>query len=176
MASQSVISTPVAIVAAGALIGLGLFFGLRARPDAAGAPPTSLPAMSLPAPVVLGPGPVAAPSITTPTVSQPAPPTSVVDTKTVAAGLKAALDQHKKMIVDECVTPALAKKPTPAKVNLTFNFSLDANGKQLARGISEDRETSRPEVTQCVQTKLPALSIAAPGSNVFVDNILWVLP
>ncbi len=177
MAQQApFISTPVAIVAAGALIGVGLFLGLRTRHDAPSEAPTGAPAASPLAPIALGPGPTAAASTTAPTVSQPAPATSAVDTKTVTAALKAALDQNKKMIVDECVTPSLAKKPTPAKVNLTFNFSVDANGKQLARGISEDRETSRPEVTECVQRKLPALSIAAPGTNVFVENIVWVLP
>lgn len=180
MAPQApAISTPVAIIVAGALIGVGLFFGLRGRPEAASAP-ASAPATSTGS-VALGPGPIAtalenAPPVPGGPVTAPATPASTVDMKTVNAQLKTALDQHKKKMVDDCLAPSLAKKPTPASVNLTFNVSFDATGKQVGRGISEDRETSRPDVTQCVQTKLPALSIPAPGASVYVESIVWVLP
>jgi hypothetical protein len=172
----SLISTPIAIVAAGALIGLGLFLGLRSQPEAtvvAGASTGAAPT-SANAPLPLGPGP--APTLTAGPTQPAAAAPSAVDRKAVAAQLKAALDQHKKMIVEQCVAPSMAKKPTPDHVNLTFNFSVDASGKQSARGVSEDRETSRSDVTQCVQAKLPALSIPPPGAIVFVEDILWKLP
>jgi hypothetical protein len=173
----SLISTPIAIVAAGALIGLGLFFGLRSQPEAPALSSTALgaaPTASADVPLPLGPGP--APTVTAAPTQTAATATSVADRKAVAAQLKAALDQHKKMIVEQCVAPSLAKKPTPDHVNLTFNFSVDASGKQSARGVSEDRETSRSDVTQCVQAKLPALSIPPPGVIVFVEDIVWKLP
>ena len=30
--------------------------------------------------------------------------------------------------------------------------------------------------TQCVQAKLPAISIPPPGASVFVEDIVWKLP
>jgi len=177
----SILTTPVAILAAGALIGLGLFFGLRREADgpAPSVPATLVPSASTTPSLPLGPGPIQTATSQTAT-SQPLAPTATattaVDKKAIAAELKTALDQHKKMIVEQCVAPSLAKKPTPDHVNLSFNISVDANGKQVARGVSEDRETSRADVTQCVQSRLPALSIAPPGAAVFVEGVAWTLP
>lgn len=167
---------PIAIVAAGALVGLGLFFGLRSRPDPppAAAPPAAPGTTSISAPLPLGPPDPAPASSATP-VTPPAT-ASNVDRKATAGQARAALDQHKKKIVEACILPALAAKPTPPNVKLSFNFSFDASGKQLTRGISEDRETGRPGITQCVQSKLPAIQIPPPGAGVFVEGIEWVLP
>ncbi|MGK4003405.1 hypothetical protein WMF31_12320 [Sorangium sp. So ce1036] len=50
-----------------------------------------------------------------------------------------------------------------------FNFTFDARGRQLARGLIEDRETSRPEVTACLAAALPPIAIPPPGATVRVD-------
>jgi hypothetical protein len=165
---------PVAIIAAGALIGLGLFFGLRSQTAGPALPADAASPTTSP---VTAPASALLPLPTPPEPPRPGPATAAaVDTKAVAASLKLALDQHKKMIVEQCLNPSLAKKAEPKTVKLSFNFSLDASGKQVARGVSEDRATSRPEVTQCIQEKLPGLSVAPPGASVFVDGIEWVLP
>jgi hypothetical protein len=57
----------------------------------------------------------------------------------------------------------------------SVDLSFDANGQQLARGFSEERGASNPEVTKCVQRLLPPLRIAAPGQTVRVE-VPFALP
>jgi hypothetical protein len=56
----------------------------------------------------------------------------------------------------------------PDHAKWTFEYTFDETGKQASRGVSEDRETSRAEVTQCVLAELPALTIPAPGYKLSV--------
>lgn len=187
MSKDPVVSTPTAILIAGAMIAVGLFFGLR-RPEPAVMPNNTA-----------GSGAVetARPGTTSSNAQQSRvtagaatqdqrpqrgaegapgePPRSAQTAGENLALATAALEKHRAMMVAKCVSPAMAKQPTPPQVKLTFNLTFDAQGKQLMRGIAEDRATSRAEVTQCVTDQLPALEIPPTGANVYVE-VPWTLP
>lgn len=93
----------------------------------------------------------------------------------MTAAAAGELERNRAAAVTRCVQPSLAKKPEPAQVKLLFNLTFDAQGKQIGRGVSEDRATSRPDVTQCVTDLLPTLQVPPPGMVVQVD-VPWVLP
>jgi len=181
MALDKHLSTPVAILIAGVLVAAGLFFGLRGR-DAG--PPASPGADSTERPQrAAGAGPTPAPDQTAggAVAAQPSRPPTPAATAVTAdrnAATTAALkdlERHRAAIVDKCVKPSLAKTPEPPTVKLVFNVTFNEQGQQIARGISEDRATSRYEVTQCVTDALPPLQVPAQGASVMVD-LPWTLP
>jgi len=181
LATTPTVSTPIAIIAAGALIGAGLFFGLRSRTSAS-APETAAVPTTASSPAAEARARDAAPALETSVdtstgiVATAGSKPGTADVKAATTASRLALEKHRKTMVDQCLAPALAKQPEPAKVNLSFSFSFDAAGAQTARGISEDRATSRPDVTQCIQQKLPAITIPAPGGAVFIEAVVWTLP
>lgn len=65
-------------------------------------------------------------------------------------------------------------RPPEARVRVMMNVTFDRTGAQIARGLSEPRlpEQQRAWLAglgQCIQTKLPALSIDPPGASVQVE-------
>jgi hypothetical protein len=121
------------------------------------------------------PPPVAAPTLTQPSAAlAPVPvptakPAPTVDKARVVQQATTAINTHKKSLVEKCLAPSLAKKPDPPNVKYIFNITFDAAGNILARGVVEDRATSRPDVLQCVSDNFPALHIESPGQTVLVD-------
>lgn len=156
MAQESKLSTPVAILLGSVIISVGVFLGLRSKTDAPPAP--------IPAPVAL---PAQAPA--PPPRIEVAPAPKPVDRSVVAKQVSVELEKQKKTIVDKCLAPSLATKPEPKNVKYMLNFSFDPSGKQLSRGIAEDRATSRPDVTQCVTSTLTTIVVEPPGQSVFVE-------
>ncbi len=149
----SSISTPTAILLGSIIVSAGLFLGLRSgKSDAP--PPVAPPPVVLPSPVK-------------PLPQQPSPP--VVDKQQIIREAVAVLAKHKKALAEKCVAAALAKKPDPPSVKLLFNITFNAQGKPIARGVTEDRQTSRPEVTTCVNESLPEITVTPPGQTVLVD-------
>jgi hypothetical protein len=158
MASNPRISTPTAILLGSVIIGAGLFLGLRGRSD-------PQPSGRAPAPSAVQ---LAPPSPAIP--AEPAQPLGpAADRSAVAKQAEAAVAQHRKSLTDQCLAPSLARKPDPPVVKYVFNVTFDAEGKQIARGVSEDREAARPEVTACVSEKLPTLTVPPPGQTVRVE-------
>ncbi|MBK9516817.1 MAG: hypothetical protein IPO09_05555 [Anaeromyxobacter sp.] len=53
---------------------------------------------------------------------------------------------------------------------VTFNVTFDARGREIARGLGEDRRARAPELLRCLQQKVPlgSLHISPPGANVGV--------
>lgn len=169
--------TPIAVVIGGGLIGLGLYFGLQRR-ESVPVPTSATAGASLDAPSASSPPALGVASSAAETAT--AAPSSAASASRTSSEQQvretsAALEKHRKLIDDECVKPALAKQPQPATVKLTFQYVFDASGKQIARGVGEDRATSRPDVTQCVLAKLPQISITAPGEQARVE-LVWTLP
>jgi hypothetical protein len=146
------IPTSTAILIGSAVIAVGLYFGLRGQRETLPAPPPSVEAQS---PHALTPQPSPSPS--------PAAPAAAVDPSQMEKQVLAALEKHRKMLTDQCLKPALAAQPAPATVNYRLNFTFDASGRQIMRGISEDRATARPDVTRCLTDSLPEITIATPG-------------
>lgn len=142
----------MAILMGSVVIACGLYLGLRSSRNAE---QPALPATNLPP---ASPLPV-------PT----AKPVPSVDKQRVIREATAMLDQHKKSLAEKCLAPSLAKKPDPPNVKYLFNLTFDAAGKIVARGVVEDRATSRPEVLTCVSDNFPAFGVTPPGQTVRVD-------
>jgi hypothetical protein len=166
------IDTSTAILLAGALIGVGVFFGLRSRPAEAPAAPT---------------GPIAPPSTEGPSAA-PRPTTAEAPPRAATPGDAAtgptaargpsqteiakqaerAIDAHRAALVKKCWEP-IKDKPSAAEVRFLVDVTFDADGKQKLRGIKQDKGTSGPDVTDCVMATLPPLRIQPPGVVTHAD-------
>ncbi len=175
MALEKYISTQTAILIAGGLIAAGLFFGLR-RQEAPSPPAPSVAGPPVPAgpPAALHTGSVQSASPVLAPPAQAGPASEAVVTSATAAAQK-ALEAHRADIVEKCVTPSIAKKPDPPRVKYSFNVTFDPQGKQIARGMEEDRAMFRADVGVCLASALPPLQIPPPGVAVKVD-VDWILP
>lgn len=157
------LSTPTAILLGSAMISAAVYLGLRHGP--AGVPTDPRPAAGAPwqpadAASSAGPASRARP---------PHAPAPSVPRDEVAMQAARALEAHRPALIERCYKPAVAARPAPRGVKYVFNLTFDAQGRQLARGIIEDREASSPAVTACVAAALPAVAVAPPGANVRVD-------
>ena len=174
---KPLLSTQLSILLAGCFIGAGLFFGLRASaPMSAPGPtsPVSAPVRSeraSPPPSVDRPQPSV---VSTPSQGSAAATVSA-DPKVVAEDAKAALERQRAAIVKTCVQPSLAKQKDPPTIKVGLNFTFDSEGKQITRGIAEDRATARADVLSCLSEKLQPISVSPPGANTYVE-IPWELP
>lgn len=159
--------TPISIVLAGSLIGVGLFYGLRER---GAAPPVEVP--------VLEAGARRGEAPTTPGLqTAPEAPASAAAPRSAepAAAKRAAelaLEGQRATVVAACIPPAARSgRASRLSINLTF----DANGKQIARGIIAERNDPRRELAVCATDALPALEIPAQNAPAAVD-VVWSLP
>ncbi|WP_437630484.1 hypothetical protein [Sorangium sp. So ce854] len=158
------LSTPTAILLGSAMIAVAVYLGLRHGPAVVA--PGARPAEGAAA---IQAGPVAS-AATAERAAAPAPPAAPgVPRDEVARQAARALDAHRQALVERCYRPAIAARPEPRTVKYVFNITFDARGRQIARGLIEDRETARPEVTACLVGALPPVEIAPPGANVRVD-------
>ncbi|MCA9598090.1 MAG: hypothetical protein KC776_32480 [Myxococcales bacterium] len=143
---------PLAVLGGGALIGLGLYFGLRERPP----PADATSAKALPA-----------------ANTAPAPPEPSElhqrSKEAVQLALKSELDRRHAALVDHCWKPLAAKDPDPASAKLSWNGTIGASGKPVAYGVSEHRDAYRAGLAECVQKDLLSLQVPPPGSSVQVS-------
>lgn len=173
MTTQRSLSTPTAILISGAMLAVAVFFGLRSRAPDDGPRPAASPAVSV------GQGstdraPPAAQEVASDRAPPPsAPPSAPSDA--VVAQVTSALEAQRKDLIEGCWKPAAAKQPSPPSMKLHLNFSFDAGGAQIIRGVREERETARPEVRQCVSDSLKPIRIPPPGTGVFVE-VPFALP
>ena len=115
--------------------------------------------IAAPRPAVIPPVPLAMPPA-------PAKPDLAAQ---VSLEARANFEEHRHRIVSEC-WPA-AGLPRGAKVaKVTMNVTFDANGREIARGISEDRRAPAGQFARCMRT-LPTsrLSVSPPGQTVAVS-------
>jgi hypothetical protein len=132
-------AVPVAIVVAGALVGIGMFFGLRANGAHSPSETPAVPAVPVPAQDVL------------------------------LQQAKDALDAQRAMLTEKCWVPAIKDQPDPHEIGYVFDFTFDAQGRQIMRGTIENRATARPAVTSCVADALLPIVIPAPGASVRIE-------
>jgi hypothetical protein len=144
------LTTPRAILVAGALLAAGVFVGLRS----------------------IGSTSVGDPAVAQSSIPAPRRPTAAELAPGVAQFTQAVLERQRPDLVEHCVKPALVQAPTHVPTRLTFNLTYGADGKQITRGVQEERATSWPQVTQCVQARLPPFEIEPPGVNIPVDVVL----
>lgn len=136
---------PAAIVAAGAMIGAGLFFGLR--------------------------GQQAAPPV--PAERAAAPPPATVPLETVRQQAAAALQAQRPAVAAKC-WPTDAATGAAKPLHYLFNFTFGADGTQIMRGVEEiDRQSEHAEtvanITPCVQGALAPIRIPPPGAASYVE-------
>ena len=60
-------------------------------------------------------------------------------------------------------------------MKVTYNFTFDAQGNQLARGMMVDRATGRADVTTCLNGAVLTIHVPPPGASVAVD-VPFTLP
>jgi len=176
------LSTQGAILLGSGMIALGLFFGLRGREDTPPPPPAQAPASvdAPPPPPARDPAPSMERRARSAQPTQPARPAPTAQTAPAAPPEGAARDEvtrqaaqaleaRRRHLVDRCWKPSLAKSRDPPSVRYVFNITFDAEGRQLARGLAEDRAAARPDVTTCLGAELTPLAIPAPGAVVQVE-------
>jgi hypothetical protein len=167
------LSTPAAIVLAGGLMGLGLFFGLRDRSPGGPAPRPAEPVVASGAHAEAAAPHTAAPPAEPP---RPSPPPAPVDRgammRAVTQEVTAALDKEREALVAKCWTPNASTKPPPKPAKLAFDFTFDASGRQVARGVQEARGTGSPEITRCVLESLPMITVTPPGAPANASAVL----
>jgi hypothetical protein len=146
--SRPALSTPAAILVGSVVIAAALYLGLRSFAPVPVAPATSSSQSALP-PIV----------------------SSVPVTWTPAAlrrVVQAELERHRQPLTAACL-------PDGGVVRLTFNFTIAADGHQLSRGVSEERDAGSPEVTACVLERLSPLKVRPLGQKMKID-VRFVLP
>ncbi|MBL9021246.1 MAG: hypothetical protein JNL21_03555 [Myxococcales bacterium] len=141
------------------------------RPSEPAAPQTTAVATNpapLPAPTVLPSQ--ASPPLQPGQASSATPdPTASTKPDVVASDARKELEKQRAALVKACFEPG-AKK-----VKITLNFTFGADGKQITRGVTEDRETGRDGAGRCVSDKLDPIAVPPPGANTYVE-IPWELP
>jgi hypothetical protein len=132
-------------------------------PDARQADTTWRAPASAEAPPAPPPAPAANPLELTP---QGRPTPALVTRVTEEASRQ--LESARAELLARCV-PATGLPGGRATARFTFNVTFDASGREIARGISEDRRAPAPEVAGCLR-RLPlgTLRVTAPGANVGV--------
>lgn len=127
----------VAIVVGCGLIAAAIFFGLRSRPAD-----------------TVGAG-------------APAAPAPTVDRRNVEAEVARALEENRASFVERCWTPVVAKQPGPTESSYTFDIEIDAQGRQIARGIHSG-PGAREDVANCLRLLIAPIKVTAPGRRVNV--------
>lgn len=157
---------PVSIFAGCTVIAVGLFLGLRERPEAPSVSSAASPALATaPSSRPIGAGAAATPpeAPATPPAAV-APPAVSPDVQAVSeAAAKKALEAEKKAsFVPRCWEPALARAPEPKRLKVSFDITFDPSGKEVGRGISEDRSAMRPDAVNCLRGLGIGLRISPP--------------
>jgi hypothetical protein len=81
--------------------------------------------------------------------------------------VKAQLESARELIVSRCWPRGGVDGRSSAR--LTFNVTFDAQGREIARGITEDRRAPGGAFARCVREHGTALAIAPPGTNIGVS-------
>lgn len=163
---------PGAVLLGSAIIGAGLFFGLRAQSPAPGAPPPP-PETVRPIETTAPPNP-APPNPANPAPANPAAPFDLgspdVKARATTDAKAAVLAEKKANWTAKCWTPALAANKEPATSKYSLSLSFDPEGKQVGQGVSELRDApSRPDVSSCLSRQPMSLKIPPPGMPVYVE-------
>lgn len=155
-ARRPLLSIPAAIVAAGALVGLGLYLGLR---DGSGA--------LRPARVEWTPAPSSAapPAASAPPVLQGSYPSDAL-----RASVEAAAAEQLAAVQPElrraCWEPSVARAAAPASLTLQARITFDAAGRATAVAVSDPPDGARLDVAACVREATVALQVPPPGMRV----------
>jgi hypothetical protein len=68
-----------------------------------------------------------------------------------------------------------AKRPAKGHATFVWNFTFNAQGQQIARGLIEDRDAAVQGLGLCMTQRLPSISIPAAGVSTYVE-VPFALP
>jgi hypothetical protein len=167
---------PGAVVIAGALIGAGLFLGLKSDGrDGSGPllPAGDRPSRALstlpdgtPSPAApRSPSPPSAAPANRDAPSPPAvlPPDAQAD---VDLQVKGQIDRRKPDLARLCWAPSVAKSPAPASAQIAVRFLFDAAGKPLYTAVADPADARRKDVSECLRAQGLGVTIQPRGVNV----------
>jgi hypothetical protein len=171
------------LLAATVVAAVLIFLIGRWTAEPAPAPVARAPAVPEPqasAPVARDPmRPVAPAAVPPPAQSvpaAPAPPPRAAPapvTPELATRVKTEATEQLELLRPEIVAQCWPRGGLPkgrTTASVTFNITFDAQGREIARGITEDRRAPAGEFARCLrQLPATALAIAPPGSNVGVS-------
>ena len=152
MSASTGMSVPTAILLGSGLIAVSIFVGLRSQAPALPAAPTAEPPVSAP---VVPPAPV---------ITQ-----QVASRERVAQQASEALAYQRSALRDRCYRPAALVAGVGLRAGWTLNVTFDAQGKQLARGMEEQRGTSTPALSECIGDQMQPLMVPPPGATIMVE-------
>ncbi len=159
----------LSVLAAGAMIGAGLYFGLRAQsPAVPTTTPTSSPVSSS-SPTVEVTAIPASPSAPPQTSASPSPATP---RDGVANEVRAALDPLRPALVKECWAPSAAKDAEPASLGFDYRIAIGPQGNVVAHSVNDVAAASRADVARCLRDRKLDLKVPPPGSSVVVTGTL----
>lgn len=154
MSPRPTLTTPIAIVLAGGLVGVGAYLGLRSRAEPTA--PTEAPQAT--ATDVAPPGASTAPA-------PESPEAEASRRASVAAKLQQELDARHPTFRATCWEAAAKDLPEPRSYRATFVFTFDADGRQVSRGVEEDRSSSRVTLANCLNGLMPAFELGPEAAG-----------
>jgi hypothetical protein len=93
-------------------------------------------------------------------------------TQQAAAETRQQLEAAKRDLVEKC-WPAKGLPGGRTSTRVTFSVAYDAYGREVGRGISEDRRSPTGELRTCLARQpLGSLRVSPPGSSVGVKVAL----
>ncbi|GMV44597.1 MAG: hypothetical protein AMXMBFR64_63130 [Myxococcales bacterium] len=99
----------------------------------------------------------------------PPPASPEVQSAVLSAAVEALGDLKADDMVPRCWVPSLAAAPEPARSTYSVQITFDAEGREIARGVSELRDTdSRSDVANCIGRSVLTLRVPPPGQTVSV--------
>lgn len=166
---------PASIVIAGALVGAGLFLGLRDRPADLGGPaltgvrPTPLAAATAVAASSAAALPEPEPARTPPPGVSPAMQARL-DERAAAA-----VARERPRLVKECWEPSVRKSAAPAALTVPVRFLFDPSGKQIDFAVADVKDASRRDVIECVQ-KAGLVVVGEPSGEMMATQLSLSFP
>lgn len=115
------------------------------------------------------PGPARAPVAEPRPAPAPAAATVTPDlVERVTGETKAQIEALRAHIVSRCWHPP-SQPGSATSTSITLSLSFDAQGREIARGVTEDRRAPAPEFVQCLRNlEGTTLSVTPPGTNLGV--------
>lgn len=163
------LTIPASIVFGCALIGGGLFFGLRSQTQPA-QPTASSSSSSSALQTAPSSTPTTQPLPPQPAQAAPAPNVDPAAQKQAEADAIKAIAGLKTTWTKSCWESALKTKAEPKTSTYRLNLALTPEGKLVGIGWSEVREApSRPDVAQCLRQERFTFSVSPPGSSLSLD-------
>jgi hypothetical protein len=80
-----------------------------------------------------------------------------------------AFEGIRKRVRSDCWDALPDDPEAPDEVDVVLSLSYGANGKVIASGISENRESSRAGLATCLGPLVHELDVPAPGSNLSIE-------